>query len=253
MVSEKIQLLGKGLYKTIPDELTIQAIPTASELDYVSAEDFETTMLEKIFPKAIQEQGCNWKELLEIDFHWICRCLRITNYGPYYNVNTLFCESCGTAHKGDYMVDLRAVQCIPLPEDFKNSIAIKKDQFLDFNKDVVIKLPTIQETLNAEKDKSFGEDQKEFARLCYMIASIGNDSTMTPFEVKAYIQKNMSSADYIILKDEVSKATNYGLRAGGTCVCPHCKAPNASFLAFVNDRYFRVSVDALRKWRDDRN
>ena len=115
MVSEKIQLLGKGLYKTIPDEITIQAIPTASELDYVSAEDFEATMLDKIFPKAIEEKDCNWRELLEIDFHWICRCLRITNYGPYHNVNTIFCEKCGAAHRGDYIIDLRAVPCIPLP------------------------------------------------------------------------------------------------------------------------------------------
>lgn len=253
MVSEKIELLGKGLYKTIPDVITIQAIPTASELDYVSAEDFEATMLDKIFPKAIEEKDCNWRELLEIDFHWICRCLRITNYGPYHNVNTLFCESCGTAHKGDFLIDLRAVECLPLPENFKNSIKISKDAFLDFDKDIVLKLPTIQDTLNAEKDKAFSEEQQELARICYSISSIGNESNMTPFEKKAYIQKHMSSADYIILKDEVNTATNYGLRAGGRCVCPICEQNTASFMAFVNDRYFRVTVDALRKWRDDRN
>ena len=253
MVSEKIQLLGKGLYKTIPDVITIQAIPTASELDYVSAEDFESTMLDKIFPKAIEEKDCNWRELLEIDFHWICRCLRITNYGPYHNVNTLFCESCGTAHKGDFLIDLRAVECLTLPENFKNSVKIGNEAFLDFDKDIVLHLPTIQETLNAEKDQAFGVEQQELARICYMITSIGNDSSMTPFEKKSYIQKHMSSADYIILKDEVNSATNYGLRAGGRCVCPICKSNSASFMAFVNDRYFRVSVDALRKWRDDRN
>ena len=32
-ISEKITLLGKGLYKDIPDVLTLKAIPTASELD----------------------------------------------------------------------------------------------------------------------------------------------------------------------------------------------------------------------------
>lgn len=39
-VSEKIQLLGKGMYKDIPDELTLNAIPTSAELDYVGGEDF---------------------------------------------------------------------------------------------------------------------------------------------------------------------------------------------------------------------
>lgn len=253
MVSEKIQLLGKGLYKTIPDEITIQAIPTASELDYVSAEDFEATMLDKIFPKAILEQGCNWRELLEIDFHWICRCLRITNYGPYHNVNRIFCENCGTTHTGDFLIDLRAVECLPLPDKFVNKIKIPKEQFIDFDKDIIIHLPSIQEMLNSDKDKAFNSEQREFARVCYMISSIGNNSTMTPFEIKSYIQKNMSSADYIILKDEITTATNYGVRAGGHCVCPICSDKNASFLSFVNDRYFRVTVDALRKWRDNRD
>lgn len=253
MVSEKIQLLGKGLYKTIPDEITIQAIPTASELEYVSAEDFEATMLDKIFPKAIAEQGCNWRELLEIDFQWICRCLRIINYGPYHNVNTIYCETCNEAHRGDYLVDLRAMECLPLPDKFNNRIVIDKAQFIDFNKDVIIHLPSIQEMLNAEKDKTFTAEQHEFARICYMIKSIGSDASMTPFEIKSYIVKNMSSADYIILKDEITKAINYGLRAGGKCACPKCNEPGATFLAFVNDRYFRVSVDALRKWRDNRN
>lgn len=254
MVSEKVQLLGKGLYKTIPDVITIQAIPTASELEYVSAEDFESVMLDKIFPKAIEEKGCNWRELLEIDFHWICRCLRITNYGPYHSVNMLFCEKCGQMHKGDYLVDLRSVECLPLPETFtQNKIKIDRSTFLDYGKDIIIHMPTIQEMINANNDKAFTSDQSELARLCYMISSIGNENTLTPFEIKSLLLKEMSAADYVILKDEVSKATNYGLRAGGRCNCPVCGSPEASFVAFVNDRYFRVSVDALRKWRNDRS
>ena len=45
MMSEKVELLGKGLYNDIPDQLTLKAIPTVSELDYVGSEDFEETML----------------------------------------------------------------------------------------------------------------------------------------------------------------------------------------------------------------
>ena len=66
-ISEKIQLLGKGLYQNIPDELTISNIPTASELDYVGSEDFDTTMLDKILPQAVEE-NINFRDLLEIDY-----------------------------------------------------------------------------------------------------------------------------------------------------------------------------------------
>ena len=44
MIAEKIELLGKGLYTDIPDQLTLKAIPTVSELDYVGSEDFEAMM-----------------------------------------------------------------------------------------------------------------------------------------------------------------------------------------------------------------
>lgn len=48
-VSEQIELLGKGLYqdKGIPNILTLEAIPTISELEYVSSEDFDKTMIER--------------------------------------------------------------------------------------------------------------------------------------------------------------------------------------------------------------
>ena len=91
MISEKIELLGKGLYKDIPDVLTLHNIPTASELDYVGNEDFDKTMLENILPSAVEEK-INFYDLLELDYQWICRCLRILNYGPYYTTNTIFCN-----------------------------------------------------------------------------------------------------------------------------------------------------------------
>ena len=50
-VSEKVRLLGKGLYKTFPDEITIKTMPTVSELDYVASEDFDNVMLTKILPE----------------------------------------------------------------------------------------------------------------------------------------------------------------------------------------------------------
>lgn len=255
MISEKIELLGKDVYTDIPSEITLTSIPTASELDYVGSEDFKTVMLEKILPEAVTEK-INFKNLLDIDFDWICRCLRILNYGPYYTTNAIFCNKCGKTTYGETKVDLRTIDCKPLPEGFKNEIVISKDEFLDFGGDIKIKLLTIQEAMNAEKDKAFidskGRLNRDLARLCYMITSIKGKDKLTPVEKKLIIQKNLSSADYIILKNMYTELTDYGMRAGGSTTCPKCGNREAAFIALVDDRFLRPTLGDLREWRNDR-
>ena len=255
-ISEQIELLGKGCYTNIPDVLTLTSIPTASELDYVGSEDFEKTMLEVILPKAVKED-IPFKELLEIDFQWICRCLRLLNYGPYHTTNVLLCDHCGKTSFGEYRVNLNSVDCIPLPAGFVNDIVIKKDEFIDFDSDVHIKLPTIQETMNADKDKAFklasGDANRELARMCYMITSIGAKRGLTPVEKKMVIQNQMSPADYVVLKQRITDLTNYGLRAGGFAQCPKCGNPNAAFVALVDDKFFRPTLGDLREWKNSRS
>ena len=255
-ISEKITLLGAGLYNGIPDVLTLKGIPTASELDYVGGEDFQATMLDIIFPKAIEEQ-CNFRDLLEIDFQWICRCLRMLNYGPYYTTNAIYCPDCDQISHGEYSVDLRSVAVKTLPAGFTNSIVISKDEFVDFNEDVVIQLPTIQDMMNANKDSLFADDSGDInaplARLCYMIKSIGNKSKMTILDKKYAIQNNMISADFHILKTRATELSDYGLRAGGKTVCPKCHSHEAAFVALVDDRFFRPTMGDLRAWKADRN
>lgn len=262
MLNEKIELLGKGLYEDIPDVLTLTNIPTASELEYVGSEDFEATMLDKILPKAVVEKDkngkpFNFRKLLEIDFNWICRCLRILNYGPYHTTNTIYCNNCNTTSRGEYSVNLNTIECKPLPESFVNEITISKDRFIDFEGEVKIKLPTIQQMMNAYIDKAFinekGRVNNELARICYMVSSIKGKSGLTPVEVKMMIQKEFSPADYIVLKNEVSTLTDYGLRAGGTAQCPKCGSLEAVFIALVDDRFFRPTVGDLRKWKQHRS
>lgn len=255
-ISEKIELLGK--YEEIPRILTLTSMPTATELDYVGAEDFDDVMLDKILPKSVEEgANINFRNLLEVDYLWICRALRILNYGPYHTTNSIFCDKCGTVSRGEYNVDLRTIPCNPIPDDFTGSIVISRDKFLDFGKSITIKLPTIQEKMNAFKDKMFkdvnGMTNRDLARLCYMMKSLDADQTITPVQAKIIIQDQMSPADYIIFKEEVHSSTNFGLRAGGSCVCPKCKHTDASFIAIQDDRFFRPTLGDLRKWRDDRN
>lgn len=254
-VSEKIELLGKGLYDGIPDIITLKSIPTASELDYVGAEDFERTMLEKIFPVAIEEDF-DYKKLLEIDFQWICRALRLLNYGPYFTTNTIFCTQCGIIH-GDYRVDLRNIECNPLPEKFVNSLTISKEEFIDFNEDIVLHLPTIQEMLTARDDTLFqdatGKSNLRFARKCYMITSIGTRKNISVVDAKYTIQNVLSPADYILFNDVSDSLIDYGLRYGGVTECPKCHSTDAAFVASVDDKFFRPTVGDLRQWRDDRS
>lgn len=255
-ISEKVQLLGKGLYTDIPDELTLTNLPTVSELDYVGGEDFDNTMLEKILPEAVEEQ-IDFKQLLEIDYQWICRCLRLLNFGPYFTTNAIFCSNCGKTSRGEYRVNLQTIACKPLPEGFVNNIKVSRNAFLNFNGDVVLHLPTIQQILNAYKDKAFqtaeGKINRELARICYMISSIKGKTNLTPVEVKLLIQKELDAADYIILKDEVSKLTDYGLRAGGSAQCPKCGDMSAAFIALTDDRFFRPTVGDLREWQHDKS
>ena len=253
-VSEKVTLLGKGLYKTFPDEITIKTMPTVSELDYVASEDFDNVMLTKILPECIEETGLNFDELLQYDYQWICRCLRFLNYGPYQNVNAIYCKECGPQY-GDYQINLTSIECNPLPEGFINNIKISKDEFIDFNQDVTIKLLTMREVLNFEKDSAFkkkdGTVNRRLARTCYMIKSIGTETNLTPLDVKLKIEKEMSPADFKILEEVIEESSDYGLRAGGKCQCPKCKG-EGTYIAFQDDRFFRPTLGNLRKWKDDK-
>lgn len=256
MLSEQCELLGKGLYDgKIPDVITLKSIPTASELDYAGSEDFDKVMLEKILPMAIEED-IDCYNLLEIDYQYICRCLRILNYGPYHTVNTIFCSDCHTTTHGEYSVNLYTIDCIPLPKDFKNNIVISKDEFIDYDGDVVIKLPTIKEILLAYKDKDFinddGTQKRELARICYCVHSMGKRQGISPLEVKAEILNKFSAADYRILKEVIDDVTNYGLRIAGTTICPKCKSKNATFIALTDDKFFRPTLGDLRNWKNDR-
>ena len=254
-ISEKITLLGKGLYKDIPDVLTLKSIPTASELDYVGGEDFIATMLDNILPKAVEEK-IDFRQLLEIDFQWICRCLRILNYGPFYTTNTIYCTECGQIAHGEYQVDLRTVEVKTLPEDFTNTIVVSRDEFIDFDGDIILHLPTIQEMINASKDPLFkdanGDTNTTLSRLCYMITSISGNSKLTSVDTKFTIQNKLCDADYKILRAKANELTDFGLRAGGKTGCPKCGGKEAAYVALVDDRFLRPTLGDLRAWKADR-
>ena len=257
-ISEKIELLGKGLYidSKIPDKLTLKSIPTATELEYVGAEDFDKVMLEKIFPQAIEEK-IDFEKLLEIDYYWICRCLRIVNYGPYFTTNSIFCGNCGQAHRGSYEVDLRTIEVHPLPENFTNDVVISRKEFMDFKEDIHLSLMTIKDKMNLEKDELFkesdGRTNRALGRICYMIKSVGTRKNLDPVQVRSIIGKELSPADYVVLKTLVNQYTNFGMVAGGVATCPKCGNQRASFIALVDDRFFRPTMGDIQEWKRERD
>lgn len=256
-VTEKIELLGKGLYGgEIPDVLTLKSLPTTSELDYVGSEDFHKTMVEIILPQAIEEP-IDCKKLLYIDYLWVCRCLRILNYGPYLTVNSIMCPKCRQVSRGEYLADFRLVDCTPIPEGFKNDVVVTKDEFIDYDGDIHLKLPTVQDILNAKKDTAFkdasGETNISLAWLCYSIKSIKGRSTATPLEFRTVVMNDLSPADYKILTEAQRTKLDFGLRAGGPFTCPKCHSEEASFFAPVDELFFRPSMGALQQWKADRN
>lgn len=256
MMSEKIELLGKNIYTDIPGELTLKAFPTTTELDYVGSEDFERTMLDTIFPECIEEK-VNFSNLLDIDFQWICRGFRFLNYGPYFTTNMILCGNCGSV-RGEYQVDLRSIDCKVLPPDFTGDIVVKKEDLIDYDKDVHLHLLTIQEVLDMRKDKLFykkdGSPNLAYARLCYSITYFGNDSKkrVNALTAKLEIENKMSPADLKVLMNISEELTDYGLRGGGRCSCPQCHSKEAAFIALADDRFFRPTVGDLRQGRNDR-
>ena len=262
MVSERVILLGQNLYETIPNEIVISSIPTASELEYVGAEDFDRTILEKILPEVVENsQDMNFNELLDIDYDWVCRCLRMQSYGPYFSINRIYCPSCNQISEGEYTADLRTVDIIPLPPDFVNKITIDPDEFIDFDESITLHLLTAGEELTMQSDHAFdrpdGSRDMVLARLCYMITNIGgrvNPATnqlevFTPLDIRAKIKKSFSPADYELLKDKIREVTNYGLRTTGAITCPKCGSKEAYFIAFQSDKFFRPSVGDIKEWK----
>ena len=256
MISEKIELLGKGMYNGIPDVLTLKSIPTASELEYVGAEDFDKTMLDKILPESVEEK-IDFYQLLDVDYRWICRCLRIVNYGPYYTTDRILCGDCGKVSWGEYQVNLNTIQCKTIPAGFENPFTIEADRFIDQKHPVKMVLPTIKMTMDSMKDKAFknadGSVNRDLARICYTVKSIAGKSGLTPLEVKMTIQNNFTPADYMLLKETAYELSDFGIRMGGKAQCPECGSKDATFIAFSDDRFFRPTVGNLLQWKRDRS
>lgn len=254
MLSEKVVLIAQDAYSTIPNELNINAVPTATELEYVGAEDFDKAMVHDVLPKVVDDsEGMDFSELYDFDYDWLCRCLRLKSYGPYFTTNRIFCPDCNDAHRGEYQVDLRSVPITPMPKGFVNDLTVDADEFIDCKDRISFKLLTVKDKMHIDQDAMFdrsdGTKNLSLARLCYQIKSIGNQKDMTPLDVRQYITKKMSAADYEILKDCVAKLTNFGMHVMGYTACPVCGSKNAYYIALQQDKFFRPSVGDIKQYK----
>lgn len=254
MLSEKVVLIAQNAYKTIPNEIQINAVPTATELEYVGAEDFDRTMVNDVLPKVVEDsEGMDFSELYDFDYDWICRCLRMKSYGPFFTTNRIFCPNCGEVNKGEYKVDLRSVGVNVLPDGFVNKLVVDSDEFIDCKDSFTFKLLTIQDKMHIAQDTLFdradGTKNVALARICYKVKAIGSQKDLTPVDVRQYILNKMSAADYEILKDSIAKQSNYGLLAMGNTACPVCGSNDAYFIAMQQDKFFRPSVGDIKEFK----
>lgn len=254
MLSEKVVLIAQDAYSTIPNELNVNAVPTATELEYVGAEDFDKAMVNDVLPKVVDNsEGMDFSELYDFDYDWLCRCLRLKSYGPYFTTNRIFCPDCNDVHRGEYQVDLRSVPITPMPKGFVNDLTIDADEFIECKDRISFKLLTVKDKMHIDQDTMFdrsdGTKNLSLARLCYQIKSIGNQKDMTPLDVRQYITKKMSAADYEILKDCVAKLTNFGMHVMGYATCPVCGSKNAYYIALQQDKFFRPSVGDIKQYK----
>lgn len=254
MLSEKVVLIARDAYSTIPNELNVNAVPTATELEYVGAEDFDKAMVNDVLPKVVDDsEGMDFSELYDFDYDWLCRCLRLKSYGPYFTTNRIFCPDCNDVHRGEYQVDLRSVPITPMPKGFVNDLTVDAEEFIDCKDRISFKLLTVKDKMHIDQDTMFdrsdGTKNLSLARLCYQIKSIGNQKDMTPLDVRQYITKKMSAADYEILKDCVAKLTNFGMHVMGYTACPVCGSKNAYYIALQQDKFFRPSVGDIKQYK----
>lgn len=239
-ISERVELLST--YTDIPHVLTLSAMSTELELELVSNEDYNATMLDIIFPKLVQGD-INFRHLLEIDYQWLCRCLRILSYGSEVTIRSIICDECGSTSQGEYKIDIRLVECKPLPQGFVNNFIIQPESFLDESIGYVsFHLPTVDEYTKITDSLREFDSNPMFSRICHVIDSIGNVRFDSPEAVKLFIQDNISAADYQVLCSTVMRMSDYGLKSYGDIVCPKCKKPGAKFLALADDIYF------IRPW-----
>jgi len=250
-ITETIELLGKGLYgEDIPDTLTLIPMTSTLQMEYEGSESLETTLLDSILPKCVQEK-IDFRKLLNIDFQWVLRALRILTFGEFHTTDTIFCRSCDDISRGEYRVNITTIPCRPLPEGFKNTLKIRKEDLMDCGHDIEFKLLTVQEIINARKDKAFtiaGKHNIELARVCYMISSMNGKKDMKPFEVRLEVDK-LSGPDWVLLKSSMMELLEYGLEATGSTKCPKC-GEEAVFIALVDERFLFATVGDIREWRN---
>lgn len=140
-------------------------MPTATELEYVGAEDFDKAMVNDVLPKVVDDsEGMDFSELYDFDYDWLCRCLRLKSYGPYFTTNRIFCPDCNDVHRGEYQVDLRSVPITPMPKGFVNDLTVDAEEFIDCKDRISFKLLTVKDKMHIDQDTMF--DRSDGTKTC---------------------------------------------------------------------------------------
>lgn len=223
LISEKLRLLGS--YQDIPQTLTISAMTTELELMLVSSEDYYQSMIDDIFPNIISEKF-NYLNLLEVDFQWICRCLRILSYGPETTITAITCPDCGQVSYGEYKINFNSVGCSEIP----NRLRSGRDVIYIGDNEFWYHLLTMKEVISLS-------DQPDVHKLVSMICGYSHYID-DDIETKLYWVNKLSCAEYVILSSKLKEVSNLGLCDRGNVQCPKCFSKNSVFILPKDDKFF---------------
>jgi hypothetical protein len=272
-MNEELTLLSPPhLYpEGFPRHFTIKTITAELRLETIGAENLDQFLIDEVFPKCVipvDGSVCDYKSLLLIDYHWICRALRIVSYGAIHFVSVVLCTDVGENKFGckgsdvegriigDHRVSLSNIGFRQPPADCPKTLEIKAaDVFVDWKWDLSVRFPRVGDMLHARKDSTFrviaakkakGEGNIDawddpIVQFAYSITHCNNKPVEDRRELYTGLAA-MSDLDFDGLVTEYNNTFgNYGIEMSGTLSCPKC-GKEARFYAPVEERFLRPTV-----------
>lgn len=280
-MNEELTLLSPPhLYpEGYPRHFTIKTITAELRLETIGAENLDQFIVDEIFPKCViptDSQTCDYKSLLLIDFHWICRALHIVSWGATHFVNAIACTGgennfgCKDSDEmgrvfGDHRVSLSNIGFRQPPANCEKILEIKAaDTFIDWKWDLSIRFPRVGDMLHARKDPTFraiavkkakGEGYIDpwddlIVQFAYAITHCNKKAVEDRRELYTGLAA-MNDLDFDGLLTAYNKTFGgYGIEMSGTVPCPKCGA-EARFYAPVEERFLRPSLREKRLRREE--
>jgi len=273
-MSEELTLLSPpGLYpEGYPRSFTIKSLTAGLRLETIGAENLDKFLVEEVFPKCVLPADgsvCDYKKLTIIDYHWVCRALRIVSHGAIHYVGAVICTNfCSGSDErgrvfGDHRVSLSKIGFRQPPPDCPSTLTIKaSENFVNYKWDLELRFLRVGDMLHARKDPTFrsitakktkGEENSDpwedpIIQLCYAVTKCNGKAVEDRRDLYSSLSE-MTDLDFDGLITEYNaNFGKYGIELSGITTCPKC-GKEARFFAPLEERFLRPSIREKKEWR----